>query len=517
MRETLFVMLLPGFVMLLRGAAIAGPGFAPVELPAHVYDGGWEHFVGGGVAGFDCNGDRFPELFAAGGSNPAELFINETGAAGAPLAMRVETPEALALTHVTGAYPLDIDGDGVIDLAVMRVGENLLLKGGPDCSFAPFDLGFTSPDAWTTSFTATWEAGRRLPTLFFGNYVDRDDPDGPFEACDTNRLYRADSGTYSVPISLEPGYCALSALFTDWDRQGRADLRLSNDRQYYVRGGQEELWAMESTPRLYTEAEGWRRQSLWGMGIASRDVNGDGLADVFLSTMGDQKLQLRDPVGPVWRDVPFAKGTAAQRPHLGDDGRPSTGWSIVFGDVDLDGYDDVFIAKGNVEQMPSNAMEDPNNLLMQQSDGSFREASIEAGVASIARSRGAVLADLNLDGLLDLAVVNRRAPMELYQNVTATEGHWLAVELAQPGPNRRAVGAWLDLRVGERIFAREITVGGTHASGVALPEHFGLGASETAELRVTWPDGTVTDWLPVTADCTLRVTRGTGSVTQERL
>ncbi len=498
-------------------AAMAGPDFMPVELPDHVYDGGWEHFVGGGVAAFDCNGDRLPELFAAGGANRATLLLNETGTPGAALAFRDATPDALALTGVTGAYPLDIDSDGWLDLAVMRVGENLLLKGGPDCSFAPFDNGFESAPRWTTSFTATWEAGAQLPTLFFGNYVDRENPEGPFEACDVNTLYRPENSHYSTPILLNPGYCALSALFTDWDRTGRADLRLSNDRQYYVRAGQEELWAMEEAPRLYTGEEGWKRQSLWGMGIASRDVNGDGLPDVFLSTMGDQRLQLREAGGPVWHDVPYDTGSTAHRPHVGDDGRPSTGWSIVFGDVDLDGLDDVFIAKGNVEQMPSNAMEDPNNLLMQGPAGRFSEASVEAGVASMARSRGAVLADLNLDGLLDLAVVNRRAPMEVYGNATLSQGHWLAVSLRQQGVNSRAVGAWLDLRIGERMVVREVTVGGAHASGVAGPEHFGLGAADRAELRVTWPDGTVSDWLPVEADGTIQVTRGAGGISLNRL
>ncbi len=510
MREALVLVFLPAM-------ATAGPMFTPVDVPPHVYDGGWEHFVGGGVSAFDCNDDRFPELIAAGGTNPAALFINETGTPGGALVYRDATSPELALTGVTGAYPLDIDSDGRLDLAIMRVGENLLLKGGPNCTFAPFDLGFTSGNRWTTSFTATWEAGNALPTLFFGNYVDRDDPEGPFEACDDNALYRPSSSLYSAPIVLQPGYCALSALFSDWDRTGRADLRLSNDRQYYVREGQEELWAMEASPRLYTEAEGWQRQSLWGMGIASRDVNGDGLLDVFLSTMGDQRLQLREAGGPIWRDVAFEQGSTAHRPHLGDDGRPSTGWSIVFGDVDLDGRDDVFIAKGNVEQMPSNAMEDPNNLLMQQADGTFLEASIEAGVASLARSRGAVLADLNLDGKLDLAVANRRVPMEVYTNSSETDGHWLAVALRQLGPNTQAIGAWLDLRVGERIIVREVTVGGTHASGVAGPEHFGLGAVERAELRVTWPDGTTSEWLPVEANGTVLVTRITGGVTQDRL
>ena len=58
-------------------------------------------------------------------------------------------------------------------------------------------------------------------------------------------------------------------------------------------------------------------------------------------------------------------------PFIGDDGRPSTGWHAEFGDVDNDGRADLFIAKGNVDQMPANAMHDPNNLLMQQADGTF--------------------------------------------------------------------------------------------------------------------------------------------------
>ncbi len=264
---------------------------------------------------------------------------------------------------------------------------------------------------------------------------------------------------------------------------------------------------MEDVPRLYTEAEGWRPYALWGMGIASRDLTGDGLPEVYLSSMGDQHLQIRDGAGPSWVNAPFELGATAQRPHLGDDGRPSTGWHIAFGDIDNDFRDDVFIAKGNVEQMPSNAMEDPNSMLMQGEDGRFTEVSVAAGVASMARSRGAALADFNLDGRLDLAVANRRLPMEVYQNATVTEGHWLAVTLAQPGPNSHGVGAWVDLRVGDRVLSREITVGGGHASGTAVPEHFGLGHAEAVELRITWPDGAQTDWIEVEPDCILRITR----------
>ncbi len=304
-----------------------------------------------------------------------------------------ETRAALAVTGATGLYPLDIDSDGQADLAMLRAGPDLLLKGGPDCSFAPFaELGFAGGDHWSTAFSATWEPGEALPTLAFGSYVDRADPDGPFGACDRNVLYRPEGGRYPPPLPLEPGFCALSMLFSDWGG-GRADLRISNDRHYYVRGGEEQMWAMEAVPRLYGPADGWQSFQLWGMGIASRDLDGDGRPEVMMTSMGDQRLQQPVPgaAGPAYEDVPYERGTTAHRPHAGADGRPSTGWHVEFGDADNDGLDDIFIAKGNVDQMPDTAMEDPNSLLLQAPDGTFREVSVAAGVASPARSRGAAL------------------------------------------------------------------------------------------------------------------------------
>ena len=495
--------------------ALATPGWAditfePVAVPDHVYAGGWEHFVGGGVAVFDCDGDDRPELYAAGGSNPAQLFRNKGGPA---LGFTPVTPEALALTGVTGAYPLDIDGDGLLDLAILRVGGDRLLRGLGDCAFAPFNtLGFTSGDHWTTAFSATWEAGQTLPTLAFGTYVDRTDPEGPFEACDATQLYRPEGLRYGAPLPLDPGFCTLSILFSDWNRSGRADLRISNDRHYYVRGGSEQMWAMEASPRLYDADDGWSDFAIWGMGIASRDLTGDGLPEVYLTSMGDQKLQIfaGSSDQPVWRDATFDFGTTAHRPHAGSDGRPSTGWHAQFGDVNNDGRDDIFVAKGNVEQMPDAAMEDPNSLLIQRPDGRFDEGSVAAGVASMARSRGAALADLDGDGRLDLVVVNRRAGMEVYRNVSTSSGNWLAVDLSQTGPNARAVGAFIELRTADgRTHVREITVGGGHAGGQALPEHFGLGPATHADLRVIWPDGTATPWQEVAVNQRIDIRRET--------
>ena len=497
------------FGLLLAQPVLADPLFVPVEVPLHVYSGGWEHFVGGGLAVLDCDGDTRPDLYAAGGFGPAQLLRNRSGTDGG-IQFEADTPPALALNGVTGAYPLDIDSDGHIDLAVLRVGENLLLRGGPECAFAPFDeLGFASDKLWTTAFSATWERGKSLPTLAFGNYVDRQNPKGPFRACDVNNLYRPEDNGYTIPVALTPGYCALSMLFSDWNRNGRADLRISNDRHYYVDAGEEQLWAMESEPRPFGSQDGWRSHKLWGMGIASRDLDGDGRTEVFLTSMGDQRLQRRTAgaEGPTYEDVPYRLGTTAQRPYLGGDGRPSTGWHVAFGDIQNDGRDDIFIAKGNVEQMPDSAMEDPNNLLIQLPDGRFDEFGGAAGIASLHRARGAALTDLNRDGRVDLVVVNRRAPLEVWQNVTPNPGAWLMLRLRQPAPNPDAVGAWIELEMGAGLHVRELTVGGGHAGGVAGPQHFGLGVAAQVRFRVVWPDGVISDWVSASTNQRLAVLR----------
>jgi enediyne biosynthesis protein E4 len=493
------------------------------------FEGEGEFLVGGGVATFDCDGDGMPEVYVTAGVNKAKFYRNRS-ARGGPIKLQEER-SGLELTNAIGAYPLDIDGDGNTDLVVLRVGEVQIFRGLGGCKFQRANEAWSvqTSNGWHSAFSATWESGKNWPTLAIGTYVDRTKPEFPWGSCTAGMLLRPTStGASSVkgfapPVPLTPGHCALSMLFSDWGRTGVADLRVSNDREYY-KGGQEQLWKLppDAPPVLYTAAQGWKPLQIWGMGIASHDLDGDGRPQIFLTSMSDNKLQklqapatpsaaAASPAQPTYSDVAFKRGVTAHRPYVGGDVHPSTAWHAQFADVNHDGYADLFIVKGNISSMPDFAALDPNNLLLQQADGRFVEAGQQAGIASVKRGRGGMLVDLNGDGLLDMLVVNRWDKAQLWRNVGAGTadkplpmGRWLQLRLSQAGSNRDAVGAWVEVDLGDamgkRVIRQELTVGGGHASGHLGWMHFGLGTAQTARVRVQWPHGTWGPWQPVAAD-----------------
>jgi len=495
--------------LLAASTALAGtPKFADESATAGIdstFKGEWEFMVGGGVATFDCNGDRMPDMLLPGGELKAKFYRN-IGTVGGPLKFE-ETQSGLELYMVSGAYPLDIDSDGIMDLVVLRVGENVVMRGKGECRFerANEAWNFDGGDAWSTAYAASWEKGASWPSIAIGNYIDRTQDAFPWGSCTDNWLHRGEGEKFAAPLALKPSYCALSMLFSDWNRSGTPSLRVSNDREYY-KGGQEQMWRIEPgiAPKLYGPDDGWKVLKVWGMGIASRDLNEDGFPEYFLTSMADNKLQtLTAPAPgakPVYSDVAFARGVTAHRPYTGGEIKPSTAWHAQFEDVDNDSLADLFVAKGNVTEMPDFALKDPNNLLVQQPDGKFVEAGETAGVASMRPARGAALTDFNLDGLVDLVVVNRNDKAEIWRNVTADAGHFVQFALRQPAPNVDAIGAWIEVKCGGHVARREIFSGGGHAGGQAGFVHFGLGVEKTAEMRVIWPSGETGEWQKVEAD-----------------
>ncbi len=355
MRSGTLVPPLLGLLMVLSTPAHAGdnplvPRFIEETRQAGIdstYTGEWEYMVGGGVAAFDCNGDGLDELLLSGGDVEAAFYINRSSPGG-PLSFQ-KGASGLELRAVVGAYPLDIDGDGKQDIVLLRSGENVVMRGLGDCRFerANEAWGFAGGDGWSTALAATWEKGATFPTIAIGNYIDRYEDIHPWGSCTDNWLHRpAADGTrrFGPPEPLKPSFCPLSMLFTDWNRSGTPSLRVSNDREYY-KGGQEQMWHVEpgKPAQLYTAQEGWKTLKIWGMGIASHDLNGDGLPEYFLTSMADNKLQTlsamtKDGVQqPVYKDVALSKGVTAHRPYTGGDVRPSTAWHAQFADANNDG------------------------------------------------------------------------------------------------------------------------------------------------------------------------------------
>ena len=142
-------------------AAPAVPRFVDETDAAGIqsrFDGDWEYMVGGGVAALDCDGSGLPSLFIAGGANRSRFFRNRSARGGA--LKFVAERAGLELTSTLGAYPIDLDGDGKLDLVVLRVGETLLMRGLGECRFERANelWGFAGGNQWTTGSAA---CGRR--------------------------------------------------------------------------------------------------------------------------------------------------------------------------------------------------------------------------------------------------------------------------------------------------------------------------------------------------------------------
>jgi hypothetical protein len=489
------------------------------------YDAPVELSVGAGLAVMDCDGDGRPDLYLAGGSNPAGLYRNRSTLGGELRFERIADP-ATDLTSVTGAYPIDVDGDGTLDLMILRSGGNVVLRGLGDCRFERANEAW-SLDAGTfdtMAFSATWESGNGWPTIAFGNYVDQR-IDDPKQWCEPNQLIRPSSPTghgWGTPHALAPSWCTLSLLFSSWDGSGRADLRVSNDRHYYPQDlGQEQLWRIEpgAAPRLYTASDGWSEVQVEGMGIASYDLTGDGLPEVYLTSQAANHLMtLADgPARPTYKDIGLARGTNVPHPVAGDDTAfPSTAWHPEFADVNNDGVVDLYVSKGNVSQQPDYAKRDPSNLLLGNADGTFEEATQAAGLISFERGRGAALVDFNLDGRLDLVESFYGAPTLVWRNdgpsdVSTAPAHWLALQLREPGSaNASAIGATIEVMTNRGVYRRELTIGGGHSGGQLGWIHFGLGQAEGAQVKVRWPDGTSSNAMTLPADGFTIIDRSTG-------
>ena len=434
--------------------AMPPPRFVEESAAAgvRVYDGDFTFFVGGGVAVVDCSDDGLPDLYFAGGSNPAALYRNEARSVASCGSL---TSRSRYRPHRgRRRLPVDIDGDAVMDLAVLRVGENVLLRGLGDCRFerANEAWGFDGGDDWTAAFSATWRV-RRLPTLAIGNYLDL--ADIRQATCADSELVRPSAGeaTYAEPIPLTPGTARSRSCSATGGGRGSATSAWRTTATTTRTARNSSGASARVSPRARTpKPRSWQRLVIWGMGIATYDVTGDGLPEVFITSQGDNRLQtLADgPSRPTYEHRARPRRHGPSPVHRR---RPAAlhGLAPEFQGREQRRVHGPVRHEGQRRGHPPFASKDPDNLLLGQPDGTFIEGAEAAGIARFVRARGAALVDLNLDGLLDLVQVNRRENVSLWRNVgrgSAAEpepmGNW-SPSGSRPG-RRDAVGAWIAVR-----------------------------------------------------------------------
>ena len=440
-----------------------------------VYDGPWEFFVGGGGAALDCDGSGFPSVFLAGGKNPAKLFVNKSKAGG-PLQIRGEgarhrrrsetaRPTSSApirsTSTATATWICSCSGSAAISCSraaptarsrsPTRNGISTAIPAGRPRS-PPNGSRDRNSRRWRSAImsTATRRARPGAPARTIRS-IARKPATSPTIRC-ARRSRRASARCRCCSPTGTSRARRRCASPTTGNITAAAKSRCGASTRARRRG----------STRAPT-AGGICRSTAWASPKAISTARAT--REYFLTSMGDEKLQKLDPdeggrgEAPVYRDIAGEVGATAHIPYAGGDKRPSTAWHAEFADFNNDGLLDIFVSKGNLEQMPDFAAYDPSNLLLGQWNGKFAEAGDEAGIACNAKGRGALIADFNLDGRLDILQINRGSnapalPQSRRQERRrrrrcrwATGARSSSIE---PNPNRNAVGARISIKTGTR-------------------------------------------------------------------
>jgi hypothetical protein len=227
---------------------------------------------------------------------------------------------------------------------------------------------------------------------------------------------------------------------------------------------------------------------LSSMGADARDVDNDGIEDVFVTANGNETFPLfRNSGRGHLSDVTYPSG-------LGRLTMPFTGWSNGIFDFNNDGRKDLFAACGalddNTERFSSRASKQRNLVLANPGNGEFTDPG--AGLpAAAGRHRGAAFGDLDGDGRVDVVVTRIGEPALMLRNVSPAANHWLAVRLRGTRSNRDGIGAWIQVTgtSGNSQWNRATTAVGYGSSSDRVV-YFGLGRDRVArQIEIAWPSG----------------------------
>ena len=303
---------------------------------------------------------------------------------------------------------------------------------------------------------------------------------------------------------------AFTSRLTDVDRDGWPDLVVAGDF------GTSRLFWNQSDG---TFVDGTELAQIGGdengMGLAVGDYDGDGLPDLFFTSIYDGRVPAIPNSG--W-------GVSGNRLYRNLGGRAfedttdvanvrdgGWGWGAVFFDYDNDG--DLDLAMTNGFETDRWATETPFNTdptkLWRNDGGTFVDVSSSMGINDTGTGKGLLVFDYDKDGDLDLFIVNNGGAPILYRNDLANDHHWLRVKPRGRYSNRDSIGAVVTIMpAGDAPSQyREISGGSHFLAQSEKMAHFGLGDSAAAipRVKVRWPSGIEQEFADVTVDQVLEV------------
>ena len=313
---------------------------------------------------------------------------------------------------------------------------------------------------------------------------------------------------------------ALALLLADVNQDARLDIIVGND--FAV---PDYLWL--NTDAGWVSSNPFISTSHSTMSLEVGDINNDGHMEFFSTDMkpySNQEAIAWEPLlagveeladrSQVMANTLQTYGGNAYLEAAEDWGLDATGWSWSgkFGDLNQDGYLDLYVVNGMIEErlfahLPNHELQEHNQAFSNNGRGGF-ELRSEWGLDSNRSGRGMSMGDLDNDGDLDIVVNNLRTAAQLFEN-NLCGGNSLLVDLRWPdSENPFAIGANLKLHTDQMTMHRDVRAASGYLSADPAQVHFGFSTKAVLQdLEIEWPDQTVTHIKDLLPDTRLIVTR----------